>query len=316
MHIVDKIIEVLKKYNRKFRKLFPAWNFIEYLLLRIPIEFINLFPISISTWIARKIGDLMFLILPKRRRVAIKNLNIAYGNSKSASKKIKIALESFRHLMVSIMELFRLPKFVKVSRKYVHFEGEEHINRALAKGKGIVFVMSHLGPWEYLAFFSYIRKHPATIMGRAIRNPYIYRWVKHLRSIIDLEHSDKDMGLRSILSELRHNHLVAIAIDQWAGNEGLWIDFFTTPTSTTSLPARLAKRTGCALIPAFCIRTASGRYKIYMEQEVSFNKDDDAYIVEATRQLNRLLEKKILAFPEQWAWMHDRWKGKKVKNKL
>ena len=298
------------KLKRKLANTFPFLNFIEYAFLRAAMALINFFPISVSIWITRRIGDIMFLILPSRRRVALENLTIAFGNSKSDSEKRRLALESFRHLITSFMEFFRLPKFVKVSAKHVRFKNTKCLDRALAKGKGAILVMSHLGCWEYLGFLVYLKKYPTTILARAIRNPYIDRWVKNLRKTVNLKHSDKDLNPRWIFSELRQNHCVGIAIDQWAGNEGLWIDFFATPTSTTSLPADMAKRTGCAIVPIYCIRVASGEYEILVEPEVPVKEDENNWVENATKELNYRLEKNIRAFPEQWMWTHKRWKRK------
>lgn len=270
---------------------------------------INFFPIVVSTWLAGKLGEVLFLLLPRRRRIALENLTIAFGNSRSDAEKRRLARESFRHLATCSMEFFRVSKFLKVAERCVRFQGTEHLDRAFARGKGLILVMSHLGPWEYLAFLSYLKGYPCAVLGRPVKNPHLYRWIKSLRKAMNANYIDKDLGVKEIFSELRQNHLVAIAIDQWAGNEGLWIDFFDLPTSTTSLPARLAERTDCALVPAYCIRLASGRYQINILPEVTIGDKGDNWVEEMTKTLNCLLEKQISAFPEQWVWTHKRWKG-------
>ena len=300
-----------KRHNRKLRKLFPAWNFIEYAFVRTVMVLINSFPIAVSTWLARKLGEVLFLLMPKRRRIARENIGIVFGDSRSDAEKRRLALESFRHLATCLMEFFRLPKFVKVSERYVRFRGTEHLDRAFARGKGLILVMSHLGPWEYLAFLGYLKGYPCAVLGRPVKNPHLYQWIKSLRKTMKANYIDKDMGAREIFSELRQNHLVAIAIDQWAGNEGLWIDFFGIPTSTTSLPARLVKRTGCAIIPAYCIRVASGKYEVRIHPELSLKEKGNNWIEGMTEELNCLLEEQIRVFPNQWLWVHKRWKGKK-----
>jgi len=293
----------------------PARDFIEYAFVRMIMAFINLFPINISTWIARRIGEALFLLVSSRRKIALENLTTAFGNSKSEAERRKIALESFRHLATSLMEFFRLPEFAKISAGHVRFKGTECLERAFAKGKGAILVMSHLGPWEYLGFLTYLKKYPTTVLGRPIRNPYFYRWVKILRKTVNLEYSDKTSGPRKLLSELKANHLVAITIDQWAGNEGLSIDFFGIPASTISLPARLAERTGCALVPAYCIRLSCGEYEIHVLPEVSVKDSAGNWVEEMTKELNCLLENSISSFPEQWVWTHRRWKGKRKEAK-
>ncbi|MBL7084522.1 MAG: lysophospholipid acyltransferase family protein [Candidatus Omnitrophica bacterium] len=286
-------------------------HLVEYVLLRVVMGLINFFPISVSTWITRRIGDVMFLLAASRRRVALENLNVAFGNSKSDREKKRLALESFRHFITSFMEFSRIPKFVKDSAQRFRFSGTEHLKQAFARGRGLILVMSHLGPWEYLAFLAYLKRVPSMILGKRIRNPYLYKWVKSLRNMVNLKHTDKDEGVRKVISELRQNHLVGIVIDQWAGNEESWVDFFGVPASTTSLPVRLARKTGCALIPAYCIRVASGKYEIHVYPEVVLREDRDNWAEEVTRELNYLLEQQVRAFPEQWIWTHRRWKGKK-----
>jgi KDO2-lipid IV(A) lauroyltransferase len=287
-----------------------AWSFLEYTAVRTLMAGINLFPIAVSTWVARRLGEAAFVLMRSRRKVAFENLNIAFGNSKSEAEKRSIALESFRHLATSLVEFFRLPKFIKVSARHVRFKGIEYLDRAFAKGRGVVLVMSHLGPWEYLGFLTYLKKYPTTVLGRPLRNPYFYRWVKSIREAVHLEYSDKALSasLKRMLAYLRQNHLVAIVIDQWAGNEGLWVDFFGRATSTTSFPARLAEKTNCALVPAYCIRAGSGEYQIRILPEVPVEKDTDDWLEKTTQRLNRLLEQEIRLFPEQWMWTHKRWK--------
>ncbi|MFH1046576.1 MAG: lysophospholipid acyltransferase family protein [Candidatus Omnitrophota bacterium] len=290
------------------------WEFIEFSLVRSLMLTINVFPIAVSTWIARRMGDVMFFLLPSRRKVALENLTIAFGDSKSNAQKINIARESFRHLATSFMEYFRLPKFVKKSEGYVHLIGTEHLDRAFERGKGAVLVMSHLGPWEYLVFLSYLKKYPTSVLSRPIKNPYFYRWIKSLRNLMDLSSLDKTDGVREILSQLKQNHLVAMVIDQWAGSDGIWTNFFNLPTSTTPLPARLARKTGCALIPAYCIRRASGQYEVHVEPEVVVEEDKDGdkemWVKTTTERLNHILEQQISAFAGQWVWTHRRWKDR------
>lgn len=298
-----------KRYNRRLRNVFPAWNFFEYALVRTMMVTINFLPIGMSTCIARRLGEALFLIMPRRREIALLNLNIAFGDSKTDTEKRKLALESFRHLATCVMEFFRLPKFVKKSSGRVVLRGTEHLDRAFARGKGAILVMSHLGPWEYLVFLSYLKEYPTTVLGRAVRNPYFYRWVKSLRRIMKLNHSDKTMGAREILTELKNNHLVAITIDQWAGSEGVRSYFFDVATSTTSLPARLAKKTGSALIPAYCVRRACGKYEIFVHPEVTIEENKNNWTANMTNRLNYLLEQQIRAFPGQWVWTHKRWKN-------
>ena len=237
----------------------------------------------------------------------MENLTLAYGDSLSLEEKERIARESVRNFATSMMEFFRIPSLVTQVPPPFQFEGTEILDRAFAKGKGIIFVISHLGSWELLGFLPYLRGYPCSVVVREIRNLYIDRWIQALRTKTRLNPIPKKQSIREILSRLKQNQLVAILIDQWGGNEGLTVDFFGKLTSTTSIPARLAKKTGATLVPGYCLRLSDGRYKIVIKAEVPFESSRDQEAA-TTSKLNALLEQEILAQPEQWAWAHRRWK--------
>ena len=297
-----------KQARRKILKKFPVFDHIEYRSLRLMTSIINFLPISFSTWITRRIGDFLFIIMTSRRRVAISNLEIAFGANKSGREKERIAREAFRNIITCFMEFFRLPAFMKIAREHVLFEGMERLDNALAKNNGVILVMSHMGPWEYMGFIPYLKGVPSAILGRPIKNPHLYKWIKDSRKNLKLEYIDKNDGPKAIFSKLKENFLVGIVIDQWAGNAGIWVDFFGRPTSTTTVPAEFAKRTSCALIPAYCVRTTSGNYKICVEEAMYYDKNDPDWVKNTTVKLNGILERQIRDFPEQWLWLHKRWK--------
>jgi len=119
--------------------------------LRGAAELMNLLPIKVSTWIVKRIGDFMFFIMPGRRKVAMDNLTIAFGESKSKAEKKRLALESFYHVTISMMEFFKITKFGKNAEKNIRLKGAEHFDRAFQRGKGAILIMSHLGPWQTYA---------------------------------------------------------------------------------------------------------------------------------------------------------------------
>ncbi len=287
----------------------PVFDFLEYLLVRAIAGFINGLPMPFSTWIARRIGDSFYLFLPLRKKVALDNLNIAFKDSLSPPQKNRIVRETFRNLATSLMEFFRTPSMLAEASQRFEIEGTENLDKALEKGNGVIFVVSHLGSWEYLAFLFYLRDYSCAAVVREIRNHYIYQWIQALRIRTKMRPIDRVHSVREILRTLKKNHLVAVLIDQWAGRDGLWMDFFSEKTSTTSLPVRLARKTGAALIPGYCVRTALGRYKIIVKPEVPVDQSEPEFEIRTTERLNRLLEDEIRHYPEQWTWTHRRWKG-------
>ena len=283
-------------------------HFLEFIGLKALAGIMNFLPMSLSAWIAREIGKLMYFVLPGRRKVTMDNLTIAYGESLTLKEKERLAQEAFQNLAMSLMEFFRIPVLLKDAQDRFRFEGMQYLDEAFAKGKGVIFVLSHLGSWEYLSFLSFLRDYPFSAVVTGTKNPYIYQWIQELRRAVRINPLYKKNSIRKVLHELKQNRLVAILIDQWAGKDGLWVDFFSKPTSTTSIPARLALKTGAALVPGYCLRIRPGYYKIVISPEVQREEGPEAEEM-TTLKLNRLLEKEILNHPEQWSWTHCRWKG-------
>ena len=122
--------------------------------------------------------------------------------------------------------------------------------------------------------------------------------------------SPKKNAIRGTLAALRENRVVAVLIDQWAGSEGLWIDFMGSLTATTSLPSRLAAKTGCELVPAYCLRTGTGQYEIQVLPAISVSSEEKDWEKNVTQRLNENLGNYIRLYPEQWSWGHRRWKAK------
>jgi KDO2-lipid IV(A) lauroyltransferase len=269
---------------------------------------LKLVPLSLSGWIVTRVADIYYLGSPKRRHLALDNLTIAYGDTLSTGQKRTIARRSFENQALSILELFAINKMKKRCARWFSITGESHFDEAVARGKGVVFVASHLGAWEYIGFAGYLRQEPHAVIVKKIKNPYLNNAIDALRRAIETVPIPKETNaLRHTLAELRQNHGVAIVIDQWAGSEGLWIELFGRATSTTSLPARLAHKTGCALIPIYCVRKTIGHYEIQLLPAVPL-PDDSAWEIRTTKRLNEILESQIRNYPEQWSWNHRRWR--------
>jgi KDO2-lipid IV(A) lauroyltransferase len=299
----------MPKARTKARRRFPGSEVVEYLLLRGLAGILNSLPLACSHWLSRKIGDLLFVAGDRRRGIALDNLSIAYGDSLTIQEKERLARESMRNLVTSLMELSRIPAMLSRVEGRFEFEGTEVLDRAFARGKGVIAVISHLGSWEYLGFLPYLRGYPCSVVVRGTSNPYISRWIERLRLATTLSPIPRKHSIRQVLSELQKNHLVAFLTDQWAGHRAIVVDFFGKPTATTSIPARLARKTGAALVPGYCLRTAPGRYKILIKPEVSIDWDHEDWEHVVTRKLNHVLEHEIRRHPEQWIWTHRRWKG-------
>lgn len=291
-----------KNYSSSYR--------LQYLLVLSLALLARLLPVEISHWIACRFGDLSYWVLKKRRKIAFENISAALGDSLPEKRKKEIARSAFQSAALSMMELFTVEKIKKQAAKRFELFGNEFLEEAFSKKQGVVLVISHLGSWEYLSFLPYFTKRPWSVVVKDIKNPFLDQAINSMRRVMTVNPIPKDSSVRTILKELKSGNGVAILVDQWAGDEGLWVDFFGAMTSTTSIPARLAEKTGCALVPAYCLRKSPGRYEIHIEKPRVRDMNCEGWESRVTQDLNETLEQQIREHPEQWLWGHRRWKDK------
>ncbi len=283
---------------------------LQHLIVKYLALLATVLPVEVSHRIACGFGTLSYWILKKRRKIAVENITHAFGNSISDSKKQAIARSAFQSAALSMMELFVVEKIKKEAAARFKLIGNEFLEEAFSKDQGVVLVISHLGSWEYLSFLPYFTKQPWSVVVKDIKNPYLDKAIDAMRRVMTVNPIAKDSSVRTILQELKAGRGVAILVDQWAGKDGLWVDFFGTKTSTTSIPARLSEKTGCALVSACCLRTTPGHYEIHIEKPIVHDLNEPGWEKTVTQELNEVLERQIKAHPEQWLWGHRRWKEK------
>jgi KDO2-lipid IV(A) lauroyltransferase len=283
---------------------------LQYFIVRLLAILSTALPVELSHRIACGFGTLTYWILGKRRKVALENIGRAFGDSLPLQRKKEIARSAFQSAALSMMELFTVEKIKKEAWTRFKLVGNEFLEEAFLKEQGVVLVISHLGSWEYLSFLPYLTKHPWSVVVKNIKNPYLDKAIDSMRRVMTVNPISKDNSVRAIFQELKAGHGVGILVDQWAGNDGLWVDFFDAKTSTTSIPARLSEKTGCALISACCLRTTPGHYEIHIEKPIVHHMDRPGWENTITKDLNEVLERQILGNPEQWLWGHRRWKDK------
>lgn len=282
---------------------------LEYRLVKILAKFMNFIPNAALHAMSKSVATFLYYVMRRRREIALNNLKIAYGKIKTKRELNTIAKKSFQNVALSVVELFTIRKFTKLAPSRITFKGCEYLEKAFKKMNGVILVISHLGSWEYLGFLPFLRKYPCSVIAKPLKNPYLYSWVHELRESTGLININKKESVKRILRELKQNHLVAILIDQWAGDGGITSTFFGLKTSTTSIPARLAKRTGAALIPAYCLRKPGETYEIQIHPPVNMCGNQQNWEFRTTKELDRQLEAQIKLYPEQWTWGHRRWKA-------
>ncbi len=285
-------------------------HFLVYGFGRVFLALLALLPFSTVCSLTRLIARVGYRVMGRRRRIARENLDRAFGDELSRDEKTRLAVASFESMAVSLVELLSVARMLPPAAERMQLEGREHLEQSFAQGHGVILAISHLGSWEYLSFLPYLTNHRWSVIVKAIRNPYFDRLINQSRRKMTVNPIHSSGSIKGVLRELKKNHGVGILIDQWAGEGGIWTEFFGCPTSTTSIPARLSVAMGSPILPAFCLRQGTGRYLIRILPAVVVDRAQPDWEHASMVKLNAILETQIRLHPEQWTWGHRRWKAK------
>lgn len=289
-----------KPRHRVIFALFRAFSFFIYLL-----------PIKLGLMIGQGIGRLSFYVLKKERRIALDNLGIAFGNSKSIKEKNVITRELFENLGKNFVEVISLSKFnIDNIDRYIECKGLEVIEHCIKEGKGGIVLSGHLGNWELLAHYFAMKNFSVNVIARRVRMEEFERFLNRIRARNKINVLYRDASAKEVIALLKNNEFVGIMPDQDMDSvSGFFVDFFGRPAYTPNGPAVLNLLTGVPIIPCFIVRKAFG-HKIIIEPPMELargsNKEKD--ILENTQRYTKVIENYIKDFPSQWVWFHERWK--------
>jgi KDO2-lipid IV(A) lauroyltransferase len=261
-------------------------------------------------------GTLVYHVLPIRRRIVLANLRRVFADRFDEAGIKRLAQAHYAHLARSLVELFRFP-FLSAERRaaLVRVENKEACLRASALGKGVLILTGHLGNFE-VATVAAIRQFTEYqgrfhVLRRPIRPRWIERFVNRRFRRAGLGVLAKKGSLDRLLDRLEHNDAVVFVLDQHAaGRDGVRVDFFGHPAGTFRSLAVIALATGAPVVPMATWREADGRHVLRFEEPLPLLSHDDPNeaIRDNTRAYNAALERLILRHPEQWYWVHRRWK--------
>ena len=264
----------------------------------------------------RALGRLAYRLARPRRRITLDNLAKVWPE-RSPTERQRIARGCFEILGRNAFDLLAFQRYGPDSiGGSVRLEGWEHLQRAHARGRGVLVISGHYGHWELTALMQGYLGIPMRLLYRPLDNVALDRQLLQMRQLSGNGVLSKRDGVRGMLQALRAGEVVAFVLDQDAGSDGVMLPFFGHAASTTTTPARLALRLGAAVVPTFCVAEPGGRYRIVYEPELTLEPgpDREEDILEMTRRLNRVLERWIEQHPEQWFWMHRRWKTQRTRS--
>ena len=294
------------------------YRYVLYLLLELLCAIILILPRKINYLIASFIGFSAFWLLRKERVRTVEHLKEAFGSEKTDQEYLKIGKHVFIHLAQSMIDVLCFPKLNrKRIEELVHNEaGNEKLDRALKNGKGVIALTGHIGNWELLASYFRFLDYPGSLMGRRIYYEPFNQVLVRLREKGLVSTIYRDESPRKVITQLKANHVIGISADQDIDSlEGTFVSFFGRPAWTPLGPAKLAITTGAAMVPAFMIHE-DDHYRLYLEEPIfpPQNMTKENAVKFLTEKWSEAVEKYIRKFPDQWVWMHNRWKTKDYMN--
>jgi KDO2-lipid IV(A) lauroyltransferase len=281
----------------------PVW-----LLVRV----LALLPASAARAVGIALARTVYLLHGRLRRVGMRNLQIAFPQM-MASERRRILRGLFTSLGRQLGDFCRFPRYHRENiSQLAIYDGFENFERAHARGKGVLFLTAHFGGWEISSFMHALHGHPLHILVRPLDNPYLDRMVTRYRTLSGNRTLPKQDFARSMLAALRAGEIVGILMDQnMTLEQGVFVDCFGIPACTSTLLARVALRTDAAVVPAFCRwDPVLGRYRMRFDpaMEVIRTGNEEGDVLANTAAYTKVIEDYARRYPEQWLWVHRRWK--------
>jgi lipopolysaccharide heptosyltransferase II len=284
------------------------FDFVVYVLYRAGAALVAALPLPFLFAFGELLGVCACIFSGKYRRLATRNLEIAFANEKSPRELRQLVRRHFRRLGANLLcsaKLTQMPPDKILER--VEVENTESMAREFRAGVPVVLVLSHLGTWEVFAqlmpkFFGFVR---GASVYQGLGNRFIDKHVRRTRSQTGLELFNRHDGFEPVIELLRSGGGVGVLSDQHAGDHGVWTPFFGRLASTSPLPALLAKRTRAALIAAGVYTTGRARWRMVFTERFD---ETGASVAVLTSKINQVIEQQIRPAPEDWFWVHNRWK--------
>jgi Kdo2-lipid IVA lauroyltransferase/acyltransferase len=281
----------------------PAW---------LAVKAIGLLPRPLARAVGISIAHAVYHLHGRLRAVGMRNLALAFPEM-PVSERRRILKGEFTSLGRQLAEVCLFPGYTRENvDQVVIYDGFENYQQAFDRGRGVLFLTAHLGGWELSAFAHSLHGYPLHIVMRPLDNPYIDSMVRHYRTMHGNTTVAKDDFVRGLLGAMKTGGTVGILMDtNMTPPQGVFVPFFDIPACTASGLARIALRTGAAVVPGFTIWDAKlKKYRLRFDPAVDLVRtgDDNADVVANTARFTAIIEDYVRRYPDQWLWVHRRWK--------
>jgi Kdo2-lipid IVA lauroyltransferase/acyltransferase len=285
---------------------------LEYLPARIILFSLGLMPASLAMSVGKMMGRLAFVFAANLRRTGERNLQLAFPD-KTAEERLHLVRSCFLSLgrILGVFSQFS-SRSAESIRRLFDIEGLNYLEAAKAQGNGVILFTGHLGAWELTAFALSLVGHPLSFLVRRIDNPLVEELVDKTRIRFGNLTLDKLSAARSMVKTLRSGESLGLLLDlNTLDDEAIFVDFFGIPASTNFMVAKLALRTNSPIVPIFAPWDESKqKFVVQLAPPIPVERtgEEESDVRNLTTRLSREIENQIRRYPEQWLWIHKRWK--------
>ncbi len=285
---------------------------LEFIVAWLFIRGLGILPRSIARAAGVLIAGLAYHLLGRLRRVGMRNLELAFPALPVSERKHILRLE-YRNLGWLLAEFCQMSRYTPAyASRFIRYEGLDHYLRARDRGQGVLVLTGHLGAWELSSFYHSLAGYPMGMVIRRLDNPLVDAMVNDIRCRHGNRVLHKDDFARGLLGAMRAGETVGILMDtNMTPPQGLFVPFFGIEACTASGLARVALKTGAAVLPGFLLwEESERRYVLHFYPEIALANtgDTEADTADNTARFTAVLEDAIRQYPSQWLWMHRRWK--------
>jgi KDO2-lipid IV(A) lauroyltransferase len=292
---------------------------LEYSAARLLFSGLALLPRPLALRACRAMARTAYLVSWKLRRIGDLNLQMAFPEMRRRERR-RLLRDSVANLGRQLGEFSRFSKATpETLRDIVDCEGLQHVDAARALGRGVIMITGHLGAWEMIGFALSAFGHRADFLVRRSENPAIEQLIEDRRTRFGNRTIDKRNAARAMLETLRRGDILGLLVDMNVVREqGIFVDFFGVPASTTFIAAKLSLRTGAPMVPIFALwDDRRRRYMIYIEAPLAIERsgDEEKDIRQLTLKFTKIVEEYVRRYPDQYLWIHKRWRTRPVGEK-
>jgi KDO2-lipid IV(A) lauroyltransferase len=290
----------------------PARTWIEYAAAWTILKVVSLAPRAFALRAGQAVGALACVVLPYLRRRAEINLRLAFPDL-DERERARIRRGAFRNLGRLLGEISQFPRLNRENiSSIVVYEGLDNYLNAIAEGRGVILLTGHIGAWELSVYAHSIYGHPMSFLARRVDNPLVEQLAESYRARYGNRSIDKKGSVREVLKTLKSGGVVGILADlNTSREEGVFCDFFGVEACATAGVATLALRTGAVVLPGYLIWDEKAQvHRLHFEPPIETidtgNQKED--VIANTARYAKVLESIIRRHPDQWLWIHRRWR--------